>query len=188
MLFTPVELTTIIDFDWWRLDNHYDYRNGTGLTIGNLIEVGSEDVTITHLGVHDPDGRNISTQNRQVGLWNKAGDTLIASVTVTASDLIRKDNYRYHELTSPVTLSADTRYLIGGEATDGFWDADIGGGASTGTNPFMGNRLTIIESRFFSGGFAAPMVSGGLNARWAGGNAIIAPIAPSVNGMLIIVR
>ena len=80
-------------------------------TIGETFTVGATAISVTDLGVWDkfPDGL---ADAHPVTIWN-AGGTSVASATVpsgTTGALIGE--YRYTSLPSPVTLSANTTYII----------------------------------------------------------------------------
>lgn len=93
-----------------------------GYTFGNISNAysnagytwGSEftaltSTTLTHLGVYDHNQDGLQA-DIPVGLWDTNGN-LLASTTVTSSDPLTGTS-RYHALTTPVPLSANTRYLV----------------------------------------------------------------------------
>ncbi|MBV6500151.1 MAG: hypothetical protein CJBNEKGG_02620 [Prosthecobacter sp.] len=70
-----------------------------------------EDCVLTHLGVYDHNQDGLS-RSVPVGLWDYNTQQLLASTTVTTSDPLVGSS-RQHALTTPVTLTAGTRYTIG---------------------------------------------------------------------------
>jgi hypothetical protein len=81
-------------------------------TWGEQIQVGNSSVSVTALGVFDYGDDGLAASH-PVGLWN-AGGFLLGSVTVqsgTSATLI--GDYRYKNLTTPITLSANTIYYLG---------------------------------------------------------------------------
>ncbi|MFT5468606.1 MAG: hypothetical protein ACI8UO_003716, partial [Verrucomicrobiales bacterium] len=96
------------------------------------------------------------------------GVTLLASATVPDGVKPDADGYAYVEIT-PVTLSAHGRYLIGGEDTNAFWDANISG---VGGSAFFAEPAVSLVASRYTGGFGKPMTPGNEQAgRWAVGNA-----------------
>ena len=102
------------------------------------------------------------------GEYPGRGVTLLASVTVPDGSAPDADGYAYAAIT-PVTLSAHTEYLIGGEDSNAFWDSDISG---TQGNAFHADPAADLIASRFEGGFAKPISIGQKHAgRWAVGNA-----------------
>jgi hypothetical protein len=93
------------------------------LSLG-FIDVGSDGL----LGSHE------------VGLWNASG-ALLDSVTVTGSSTLL-NGYRYTPLTSAITLTAGSDYVIGATTSGGdafVWQADTF---------ITDSRITYVDSRF----------------------------------------
>lgn len=98
-----------------------------GWTFGNVFVVGSSNISVTRLGYIDV-GLNGLTDSHAVSLWNSTG-TMLGTVTVqsgTASTL--QANWRWENLSSPLTLSAGQTYRVGGTTTaaDAFTYANAG--------------------------------------------------------------
>lgn len=92
----------------------YAFSNSTSLgggygTFGSEFRVTTA-CTLTHLGTYDH-GQDGLAANTPVGLWSASG-VLLASTTVLTNDPLN-GNSRYHALGNPVTLTADTNYVIG---------------------------------------------------------------------------
>ncbi|MCX6925862.1 MAG: hypothetical protein NT154_22045, partial [Verrucomicrobia bacterium] len=100
-------------------------------TIGNSITVGNQALVVDKLGAMDTTSTGLGTDgfvagSVQVGIWN-AGGILLASATVTSADPL-DGSYRYHALPAPITLAANTTYLIGarvGAGIEWFLDANL---------------------------------------------------------------
>ena len=92
-------------------------------TLGEQFTVGSSPLTVGYLGYYDgPNSANGTAGDgllnaHEVGLWTSTG-TLISSLSVPAgtADLLVGD-FRYVALSSPVTLAANTTYVLGGQVT-----------------------------------------------------------------------
>jgi len=164
-------------------------------TIGNQFMVGSSNIVIDALGVHDysPSGANgdglFSGSSIQVGLWNMDGTVLHESVTMQtgSASTLDADGYRYEPLTSNFTLLANTTYLIGAVVGAGIEFFEDGGQAPPLVEPFSGNGITLLEPRFNSGStLAAPLgVGSTLAGRWGAANARIVPIPEPTSLMLV---
>lgn len=161
-------------------------------TVGSLVQMGSEDQIITHLGVQDadaavdaqdPDGADGLTGFADddgffvgpinVGLWTADGSTLLASASVSSADPYI-GSWRYTPIAAgPVTLQANTDYLIGAAVGGGIeWFID---GATT---PFAADdAATLVGNRFASGGtLTAPTNDGGGSiGRWGPANMMEMP-------------
>lgn len=150
-------------------------------TVGNLFTVGAQPLTITALGAQDFSATGAASNGLlnpiQVGIWNSTGSTLLTQVTVpsgTATPFV--SGYRYDSnLSQPLTLSANTQYLIGAFVGGGKeWFGDGGNTASysaTGGVTFDAARLFATQ-----GQFAAPTTNGTLSpGRWAPANFLAVP-------------
>ncbi len=151
-------------------------RGDGPFTVGTAFVVGAEPVVVNELGVMDVNGDGYYAPV-SVGLWNEDGRVLLGSVTVTGSDALIGYS-RYHALTAPVTLSANTTYLIGARVGAGIeWFLDSWPNDLVTPNP----RITILESRYATGdALAAPTSSGGASARWCPANAALVTSDPDV--------
>lgn len=92
---------------------------GGDFTIGYRFTVGSQDLIVSSLGIWDrnQDGLEVGGAGaRQVAIWT-AGGTLVtgASVTVPSGTLSDQfiSGFRFEDLASPITLLANTDYVIG---------------------------------------------------------------------------
>lgn len=85
-------------------------------TLGYRFTVGSQSLSVTSLGIWDNNGDGLETGGtgaRQMAIWD-AGGTLVPGTSVTVPTNGTLDNqFRYQALTSPVTLLANTDYVIG---------------------------------------------------------------------------
>jgi hypothetical protein len=111
---------------------------------------------------------------------------LLASATVSDSDL-HQGSYYFHTLSSPVTLSANTEYLIGalvGGPNVGFLDGYY---ETPPTSPFSaGPDFTIVENAYtFGSSLSAPVLDGtGELGRWGPASALV-DLVPEPSSMAI---
>lgn len=172
-------------------------------TIGFLFEVGGAPLLISHLGAQDVDNPNpnevlqdgtrpfgdndgfVTSGNVSVGLWDSTGTTLLASVLVTDTSL-QINSWRYEAIAGgPLTLDANTRYLIGARVGSGI-EAFLDEG--TGANDiFSPNGITFLENRFATGGVLSAPISNGLGTlgRWGAANATFVPVPEPSSLMLM---
>jgi hypothetical protein len=81
-------------------------------TLGYNFFTGSNPYTIETMGIWDQ-GDNGLAESHEVGIWNAAGTSLLATAIIpagTAANLV--DGFRYVSIT-PVTLPANTEFLAG---------------------------------------------------------------------------
>jgi hypothetical protein len=152
-------------------------RGDGPFTIGTLFQVGASPINITHLGAQDVNGatgfggnNGFVTSPISVGLWTGDGLTLLGSASVSSNDLLI-DSWRYAPITQgPLTLQPNTNYLLGafvGSGREWFIDDVNAPPAFT-----AGAGITILQNRFRSGSFGAPLNDGTLLlGRWGAANA-----------------
>jgi hypothetical protein len=93
-------------------------RNDWTGTVGFLFTTGPSTTEVTALGFVDWENGNGLLAAHQVGLWSNS--TLIASVTVPAGAAgFFTNQFYYVNLTSPVTLAANTTYTLGAQVFSG---------------------------------------------------------------------
>jgi len=167
-------------------------RTDGPFTLGTEIEVGSQAVTVTELGVQD--GGLWSANSIEVGLWNEDGSQLLRSAVVPRTAVAEAGGYRYASIT-PVTLNANTKYLIGalggGNAITqfaAFWDGNI-----LSSPPFTssGAGVTLVRSTYATGSsLAAPTTPGGGShaVRWAFANMKISTASAPAAGTIFSVN
>jgi galactan endo-1,6-beta-galactosidase len=143
-------------------------RSDGPYTIGNVFTVANQDLLVNKLGVQDVYGSGFYASSVQAGLWSGDGSTLLASATVSSSDPL-SGGYRYHSLTSPVTLTHGVTYLIGAKV-----GASIAYFYDSGASNLLGGNTAIFlgDARYDgSGAFAAPTTVGNTGSRWSAVNA-----------------
>jgi hypothetical protein len=121
----------------------------TGYTYGLGFTVGSQPISITALGMWDESDNGVGGSN-QVGLWTAAGSPL-TSITISSGTGSAQfiNHFRYENIT-PVTLNANTTYILGFyNASNDFMYA---GSSSTFT---LSSEVTFVGTGA-AFGFAAP--------------------------------
>lgn len=95
--------------------------NAYSATRGNTFTVSGGVARVTHLGYYD-DGKDGLIEAHTVGLYTATGD-LLRSATVPAGTVSSlTGNYRYAKLSSDITLTNNTTYIIAGDL--GSFDKD----------------------------------------------------------------
>ncbi|MFT5303112.1 MAG: mono/diheme cytochrome c family protein [Mariniblastus sp.] len=102
------------------------------------------------------------------GVYPGDGTSRLVSVTIPDDTKTDANGYAYATI-QPVTLVANAEYLIGGEDTNAFWDADIFGAQG---NAFTMNPAASLIASQYAKEFGKPTIKGQKHAgRWAVGNA-----------------
>lgn len=136
------------------------------LTVGNLFQVGDNDILINALGVQDiifetatpvtsdtDSGADFyTTDGISVGIWRvdaQGGINSVVSAVVLSSNALGNDGYRYISLgDNSVQLAAGAKYLIGayvGSEQEGY----LASNGSLFTNGSSNTQL--LEARFIDG-------------------------------------
>jgi ABC-type tungstate transport system permease subunit len=150
-------------------------RTDAPYVCGALFRVGATDITITELGVEDnpSNGSGFANGSAQVGLWDATGATLLASATVLSADPLGEDGvYRYHALSAPVVLRANTSYLIGSVGGRGF---EPFGDSFSGPPLVRSAGVSLLETRYTpSDKLTAPLIHdvAGTMGRYGPANAL----------------
>jgi hypothetical protein len=153
-------------------------RSSIGFTKGNLFTTGSSQLMVNSLGAQfvDPGAPSSIT----VILWDATGASLLARASVANTDQLIS-GYRYKTLGTPVTLYANTTYVIGAFLPSGvkFWDGnDNPTNPALDTNPYSSTYVTLNKAVYNYGStLAFPAQDGNspqdaaYSGRWAPANA-----------------
>jgi len=106
------------------------YGINPSVTVGNLFRVGTNPVTITSLGMFDA-GQPGLNQSHSVGLWSTSGSLLARTDFLPGMDGFTSNGFIYKNISTPVTLQANTSYVLGAYyptgSTDGLYVNYTGG-------------------------------------------------------------
>ncbi|MFT5127614.1 MAG: hypothetical protein ACI8W8_001220 [Rhodothermales bacterium] len=150
----------------------------------------TEDLAVLSEGLATFEARFNAAPKDAADLLNQGeypgGDTtLLASATVPDGAAPEVDGYAYVGIT-PITLAANTQYLIGGEDTNAFWDSNIAG---TAESAFSTAPVASLVASRYSKGFSKPLTPGQRDAgRWAVGNAKFSVDASEPSPLIDFVR
>jgi len=134
-------------------DSYTIYNNLPNLTLGETIQL-SEAITITALGYLDL-GTGTS---HDVGIYDLSQNLLVSTTVDTASDT-KIGFFRYHELSSPLTLAAGSYVLAGETGTDAYTYYSDGVFPSYVNNFSTGPDISVSDDRYvFSSTLAFPPV------------------------------
>jgi Domain of unknown function (DUF4082) len=122
-------------------------RNNFTGTVGGSFKLASALPQVTALGFYDftvaGGAGGALNGSHAVGLWDSVGN-LLGQVTVSSTDPL-VNGFRFHNLTTPVTLAVGSTYFLGAfvnQNGDEFKDQD-----NTGTPPLSPRILTSIPFR-----------------------------------------
>ena len=152
-------------------------------TVGWSFSIGSQDISVTGLGVLDINGSGLANSH-EIGIWDSS-QNLLTSVNVPAGTAATLDsNYRFVTIT-PVTLTAGKTYVIGA-----FYPSYPGAGdpATVNDQIIVNSMQTISSSISFGqsrqgilqvgGAFGYPSIDAGLPQGVFGPNFEIAVSTP----------
>lgn len=117
-------------------------------------------VEVTSLGWFDLGGDGLA-QAHEVGIWNSATQTLVASVVVPQGSAATLDGFfRWSDLVAPVTLQAGVSYRIAGldigaGGDPHVWDAPIGGFSAHVTGLAVNGAVQLGSAGTAIGGLAS---------------------------------
>jgi hypothetical protein len=121
-----------------------------GSTVGTEFTVGGSSFTVYQLGVYD-NGLDGLGSSHPVGIYTM-GKTLLASATVLSGTVapIDSEGFRWASLTTPLTLSAGTSYVVAAWYPD---QSDY-----FRTTATINSNFTLIRDRYkdLTGGLAFP--------------------------------
>src|SRR5205085_5277351 len=122
-------------------------------TVGASFQVGSVPAIVTHLGYYSTNGTLVN--GHHVGIFPASGgNTPIASVTVSGAATIYTNSYLWVALDTPVTLSANTTYILAAEVFSGSGDPWPDVFIPTSWNPYyVGTNGPTTRVPRFGGGF-----------------------------------
>jgi len=128
--------------------------------IGGEFHLGPVSRVVDALGVIDLDTDGLATSH-QVGLWRKLTDStgeLLASVTVPAGTAAQRiDGWRYAKLPHPITLNADTIYVLNARMYNAGTDDRHPAAQYPVMNTFfLGSNEDLSLCRWLGGDFAFP--------------------------------
>jgi len=156
-------------------------RNNFTGTVGGMFTVGSSPVVVTHLGFYSASGTLNSPHH--VGIFPLTGGTgPIASVFISGSPLYF-NSYLWVPLDAPLTLAANTSYILGGEVYSFDGDAWPDIFTPDSWNPYFvgGNGTTTRMARFTGANWPANLSSTSTaNAIYGAPNMAILPQGPPV--------
>lgn len=137
----------------------YTRNNGN---IGGEYTIGSVSRVVDALGVIDLDADGLATSH-QIGLWRKLTDTtgeLLGTVTVPAGTAGQRiDGWRYAKLSQPVTLNANTVYVINARMYNAATDDRHPVAQYPAMNTFfLGTNEDLSMCRWYGGDFVFPSI------------------------------
>jgi hypothetical protein len=158
--------------------------NFTGV-VGGLFQVGASPVVVTHLGFYSLNGTLQGPHH--VGIFPASGGTVpLASVFVQPGNTLYINSYLWVALDAPLTLAANTSYLLGGEVYSGSGDVWPDVFAPVSWNPYFvgANGAASRIARFGGGNWPANMSStSSQNSIYGAPNLAILPQGPPVVSM-----
>ncbi|HSU57660.1 MAG TPA: LamG-like jellyroll fold domain-containing protein [Candidatus Dormibacteraeota bacterium] len=158
------------------------FRDNFSGVVGGLITIGAAPALVTHLGFYSPNGTIQSPHH--VGIFPGSGTIApIASVFVDGNATVYFNSYIWVPLNPPITLAANTTYILGAEVfqNDGDLWPDVS--VPNSWNPYFvgANGATTRAGRFSGGNWPAyPTSASAANSIYMAPNLAILPQGPPV--------
>ena len=156
-------------------------RNDYGGVVGGIFQVGASPAKVTHLGFYSTNG--ILNNAHHVGIFPATGgNTPLASVIVQPGTLLYTNSYVWVALDAPITLAANTSYVLGGEvfANDGdVWPDQY---VPTPWNPYYvgANPISTRLARYGGAWPATPSANNAANSIYGAPNMAILSLGPPI--------
>lgn len=153
----PVDTPAL--FSWAGVGTTLEERNNFTGSVGYKITTGDNRMSVSALGFFDHNRDGLASSH-QVGIWDATGSTMLATVTVAAGTVDPLyEFFRYHDLPTPLTLEANTSYLIAAEVTSGgdiWYNNSVSGDFNPSLDPTYAGFSVDAFGQFFPSSFAAP--------------------------------
>jgi hypothetical protein len=149
------------------------YLGMTNLTFGYEFTVGSQEISVTALGLWVPVAPSptagLLNYSHEVGLWDITGSSLLAYTTIgSGTPPSLSPSGAWYESVGPLTLSANTTYVLGAKYPEFAMDIDWGTRGAVATS---GAGVTLGDARYSYMAFAFPSaVDANLNDGYYGPN------------------
>ncbi len=154
-------------------------------SVGGIFQVGAVPVKVTHLGYYCAGAALNYPGGHHVGIFSGDGSSLLVDVVVSGSGDVIYDSYAYVALPTPLTLAANTSYILAAEVISGSGDPWPDIFEPSAWNPyFVGNTLlTSRVARYSAGGatWPTPPLNGNVtDSIYGAPNLAVLPAGPPV--------
>jgi hypothetical protein len=149
--------------------------------VGGIFEIGATPAKVTHLGYYLANAA--LNYSHHVDIFSADGSTILAEVLVGGTGDVVYNGYAYVALASPVTLAANTSYILGAEVfiADGDPWPDVF--QPSPWNPYyVGSNATSTRNGRYGNPYpAAPSINTSTgNSIYGAGNMALLPAGPPV--------
>jgi hypothetical protein len=148
--------------------------------VGALIQIGATPAKVTHLGYYIINASlNLP---HHVDIFSADGSTIVAEVFVSGTGDVVYNNYAYVALTNPVTLAANTSYILAAEVYNGSGDPWPDVLVPSPWNPYyVGSNGSSTRGARYGGNYpAAPSGTSSADGIYAAPNMALLPAGPTV--------
>src|SRR4029077_4877403 len=155
-------------------------RDNYGGMVGAIIQVGATPAKVTHLGYYCING----TLNfpHHVDIFSADGSSILAEVFVSGSGDVLYNQYAYVALTNPITLAANTSYILAAEVFSGSGDPwpDVFSPSPWNSYYVGSNPGSTRQARYVGNYPAAPGGPSSPDAIYGAGNLALLPVGAPV--------
>ena len=127
------------------------YLGMTNTTFGYDFTVGSQDISVSSLGIWVSPVSGQLNYSHEVGLWDLSQNLLRSTTIGSGIPLSLSPSGFWYEPVAPITLSANTTYVLGAKYPLFAMDIDWGTRGAVAT---PGAGITLGDGRFSSAGFS----------------------------------
>ena len=155
-------------------------RDNYGGTVGAIFEVGSTPVKVTHLGYYLANASLVT--GHHVDIWSADASTVIAEVFVSGTGDVVDNNYAWVALTNPVTLAANTSYILSAEVYNNSGDPWPDVFTPSPWNPYyVGSQPSSTRQARYGNAYPAAPVNGSSgNAIYGAPNLAVLPVGSPI--------
>jgi hypothetical protein len=153
--------------------------------VGGVFQVGASPAIVTHLGYYLA---NASLNfPHHVDIFSGDGSTIVAEVFISGTGDLVYNGYAYVALATPVTLAANTSYILGAEVYSGDGDPwpDVFTPSPWNSYYIGANPASTRTARYGGAYPAAPGGNSSGNALYGAGNLALLPVGAPVVTMAV---
>ena len=155
-------------------------RDNYGGMVGGTFQVGAPPAKVTHLGYYLANAS--LNYPHHVDIFSADGSTILAEVMVTGAGDLVNNQYAYVALATPITLAANTSYILAAEVYSSSGDPWPDLIEPSPWNPYyVGSNPGSTRGAHYGGNYpAAPLSGNTVDSIYGAPNLALLPVGPPV--------